>query len=135
MFGLTTMTTRVTSSSSAESRRSCPISVLGEVLRGDMRPTAQSANRVAVSQTRTTLEASGDRDEPRASSDRWREPLMYETPEDLVALQALLAVSYNRAGEHLRTIWGPETRLPAQQVSSELAGVQILDLATVTPKA
>ena len=59
---------------------------------------------------------------------------MYETSEDLVALQALLDVSYNRSGEHLRTIWGPETRLPAQQVSLELAGVQLLDLATVTPK-
>src|SRR5947209_19794632 len=59
---------------------------------------------------------------------------MYETSEDLVALQALLDVSYNRSGEHLRTIWGPETRLPAQQVSLELAGVQLLDLATVTQK-
>ena len=49
-------------------------------------------------------------------------------------MQALLDVSYNRSGEHLRMIWGPDARLPAQQVSSELVGVQILDLATVTPK-
>ena len=57
---------------------------------------------------------------------------MHETPADLQALQALLDASYVRAGAHLRAIWGPERRLNAPQVSAELAGVQVLDLATVT---
>ena len=57
---------------------------------------------------------------------------MHETAEDLLALQQLLDASYERAGAHLRSIWGPETRLDAERLSSELPGVQVLDLATVT---
>ena len=59
---------------------------------------------------------------------------MYETAADLEALQRLLDASYARAGRHLRSIWGEETRLDASAVSAELAGVQVLDLATVTPR-
>ena len=59
---------------------------------------------------------------------------MYETEEDLRALEQLLDGSYARAGSHLRSIWGEETRLRAEAVSAELAGVQVLDLATVTPR-
>ena len=59
---------------------------------------------------------------------------MYETPEDLADLQRLLDASYERAGSHLRSIWGPEARVGAEQLSEELAGVQVLDLATVTPR-
>jgi uncharacterized pyridoxamine 5'-phosphate oxidase family protein len=58
---------------------------------------------------------------------------MHETSEDLENLQLLLESSYTRAGAHLRSIWGEETRLDARGVSAELAGVQVLDLATVTP--
>lgn len=58
---------------------------------------------------------------------------MFETPQDLRDLQELLDASYARAGDHLRSIWGEETRLDATAVSAELAGVQVLDLATVTP--
>jgi hypothetical protein len=58
---------------------------------------------------------------------------MHETDEDLRALQAVLDASYVRAGSHLRSIWGPDARLDAQQLSSELPGVEVLDLATVTP--
>jgi uncharacterized pyridoxamine 5'-phosphate oxidase family protein len=57
---------------------------------------------------------------------------VYETEEDLNALQRLLDESYGRAGSHLRSIWGSEARLDAGEVSAELAGVQVLDLATVT---
>ena len=57
---------------------------------------------------------------------------MYETEEDLAALQQLLDESYARAGSHLRAIWGPETRLTARELTAELTGVQVLDLATVT---
>ncbi len=49
-------------------------------------------------------------------------------------LQERLDASYARAGSHLRSIWGPETRLDASAVVAELAGVQVLDLATVTPR-
>lgn len=57
-----------------------------------------------------------------------------ETDADLGMLQELLDASYARAGSHLRSIWGPETRLDASAVVAELAGVQVLDLATVTPR-
>jgi uncharacterized pyridoxamine 5'-phosphate oxidase family protein len=58
---------------------------------------------------------------------------VYETNEDLRTLQELLDLSYARAGSHLRSIWGEETRLDAKAVGTELAGAQVLDLATVTP--
>jgi uncharacterized pyridoxamine 5'-phosphate oxidase family protein len=58
---------------------------------------------------------------------------VYETASDLEALQELLDGSYSRAGEHLRSIWGPETRLDAAGLAAELAGIEVLDLATVTP--
>ena len=59
---------------------------------------------------------------------------MHETEDDLRALQRRLDASYARAGSHLRGIWGEKTRLGAEAVSAELAGVQVLDLATVTPR-
>jgi uncharacterized pyridoxamine 5'-phosphate oxidase family protein len=59
---------------------------------------------------------------------------MHETGEDLARLQRLLDDSYARAGAHLRSIWGAETRLDAAALVEELAGVQVLDLATVTPR-
>src|SRR3954471_16368122 len=59
---------------------------------------------------------------------------MYETAEDLAALQDLLDASYARANEHLRGIWGPETRIDARELSEELSGIQVLDLATVTSR-
>ena len=59
---------------------------------------------------------------------------MHETDLDLEALQELLDASYARSGSHLRAIWGEETRLGAAELSRELPGVQVLDLATVTPR-
>jgi uncharacterized pyridoxamine 5'-phosphate oxidase family protein len=59
---------------------------------------------------------------------------LYETEADLDALRELLDTSYARAGSHLRSIWGEETRLGAEEVCAELVGVQVLDLATVTPR-
>jgi Pyridoxamine 5'-phosphate oxidase len=58
---------------------------------------------------------------------------MHETADDRNALQGLLDASYARAAPHLRSIWGDETRLSADELIEELAGVQLLDLATVTP--
>ena len=59
---------------------------------------------------------------------------MYETEDDLDRLQALLDASYERAGSHLRSIWDEQSRLDARALSAELVGVQVLDLATVTPR-
>jgi hypothetical protein len=57
---------------------------------------------------------------------------MYETAEDLIALSDLLDRSYARAGEHLRSIFTPERRIPAAELVTLLPGVQILNLATVS---
>jgi uncharacterized pyridoxamine 5'-phosphate oxidase family protein len=59
---------------------------------------------------------------------------MHETKSDLQRLDELLDVSYARAGSHLRAIWGEDSRLDARALSAELAGIQVLDLATVTPR-
>jgi Pyridoxamine 5'-phosphate oxidase len=58
---------------------------------------------------------------------------VYETDADLESRQDLLDTSYARAGEHLRGIWGEESRLDARGLAAELPGVQVLDLATVNP--
>jgi uncharacterized pyridoxamine 5'-phosphate oxidase family protein len=57
---------------------------------------------------------------------------MYETPEDLIALNALLERSHARAGNHLRSIFTPERRIPAAELVTLLPGVQVLNLATVS---
>jgi len=59
---------------------------------------------------------------------------MYETDDDLRALQELLDASYARAGEHLRSIWDEDSRLDARRLCEELVGVQVLDLGTVTAR-
>jgi uncharacterized pyridoxamine 5'-phosphate oxidase family protein len=59
---------------------------------------------------------------------------VHETAADLEQLERLLDASYARAGEHLRSIWGPESRLGAERLVAELAGVQVLDLATVNAR-
>ncbi|HEX3509916.1 MAG TPA: pyridoxamine 5'-phosphate oxidase family protein [Solirubrobacteraceae bacterium] len=59
---------------------------------------------------------------------------MRESAGEIRALQELLDRSYARAGSHLRSIWGEESRLPADELCRELDGVQVLDLATVTPR-
>jgi nitroimidazol reductase NimA-like FMN-containing flavoprotein (pyridoxamine 5'-phosphate oxidase superfamily) len=57
---------------------------------------------------------------------------VHETADEIAALQELLDASFARANAHLRGIWGPQTRLSAEELSSELAGIEVLDLATVT---
>jgi hypothetical protein len=57
---------------------------------------------------------------------------MHETAEDLLALSNLLDHSYARAGAHLRSIFTPERRIPADKLVALLVGVQVLNLATVT---
>jgi hypothetical protein len=57
---------------------------------------------------------------------------MYESDDELTALQVLLDASYARANEHLRFIWGEDSRLDARGLGEELVGVQVL--GTVTPR-
>jgi hypothetical protein len=47
---------------------------------------------------------------------------MHETAEDLLELAALLDRSYARAGEHLRSIFTPERRIPADELVALLLG-------------
>jgi nitroimidazol reductase NimA-like FMN-containing flavoprotein (pyridoxamine 5'-phosphate oxidase superfamily) len=57
---------------------------------------------------------------------------VYETAEDIAALQTLIDSSYARAGSHLLSIHSPERRLTAAQLVDRLRGMCLLSLATVT---
>jgi nitroimidazol reductase NimA-like FMN-containing flavoprotein (pyridoxamine 5'-phosphate oxidase superfamily) len=57
---------------------------------------------------------------------------MHETPDDLAALDELLARSYASAGAHLLGIHTPERRMTAAQIAERLTGMRLLALATVT---
>jgi hypothetical protein len=57
---------------------------------------------------------------------------MHETPLDLLELTELLDCSYAQAGEHLRSIFTPERRIPADELVALMPGVQVLNLATVS---
>jgi len=57
---------------------------------------------------------------------------VYETEDDLRALQVLLDRSMASAGRHLLEVVTPEHRLPAVELCSRLAGMRLLALATVT---
>jgi Pyridoxamine 5'-phosphate oxidase len=59
---------------------------------------------------------------------------MHETAAEMEDLQRLLDGSYRRAGEHLKGIWGEDSRLDAKSLVAELPGVQVLDLATVNTR-
>jgi hypothetical protein len=55
-----------------------------------------------------------------------------ETPDDVNAVQQLLDRTYERAGEHLRSIFQPELRIHARELTELLEGMTLLSLATVT---
>jgi hypothetical protein len=57
---------------------------------------------------------------------------MFETPDELDCLQALLDASMASAGPHLRDIISEERRLDAKQLSDRLQGLCLLVLATGT---
>jgi len=57
---------------------------------------------------------------------------MYETADDLTALQHLLDDSHAAGGAHLRRVITAERRLSAVEVASRLTGMRLLALATVT---
>ena len=57
---------------------------------------------------------------------------MYESPQELAALQALIDRSYEAAATHMLRIHDPARRLSAEQVVQRLVGMRLLVLATVT---
>ena len=57
---------------------------------------------------------------------------MYESPQEIAALQELLDRSYAAAGPHLLDIHSPERRVPAGDLVTRLQGMCLLTLATVT---
>jgi hypothetical protein len=57
---------------------------------------------------------------------------MYETPEELAALQELLDRSHAGATDHLRGIINDERRLTAQDLVALLTGMKVISVATVT---
>ncbi|MGO9884077.1 MAG: pyridoxamine 5'-phosphate oxidase family protein [Solirubrobacteraceae bacterium] len=57
---------------------------------------------------------------------------MYETAEDIAALQTLIDASYTNAGAHLLSIHSPERRVTATALIERLQGMCLLTLATVT---
>ncbi|MEU7044680.1 pyridoxamine 5'-phosphate oxidase family protein [Streptomyces varsoviensis] len=59
---------------------------------------------------------------------------MYETPEELTALQRLLDDTFAASGQHLRSIITEERRLDAAGVVDRLRGVSTMALATVTAR-
>ena len=59
---------------------------------------------------------------------------MRETEADLQRLQAVLDLSHERAGPHLRSIITPERRLTAVELAARLTGMKILTLATVNSR-
>jgi hypothetical protein len=59
---------------------------------------------------------------------------MYETDEELRALQALLDESFAASSEHLLAIMEPPRQLSADRLVRELDGVCVLNIATVTAR-
>jgi len=57
---------------------------------------------------------------------------MYETPEELAALQELLDRSHAGATDHLRDIINDERRLTARDLVALLTGMKVISVATVT---
>ena len=57
---------------------------------------------------------------------------MFETPDELVRLQALLDASHAHATEHLRGIINDDRSLTAGHVAGLLTGMKVITAATVT---
>jgi len=57
---------------------------------------------------------------------------MWETAEELTALQNLLDLSFDNSSAHLVSIMTPERRLTAERLVTELPSPAVLNIATVT---
>lgn len=60
---------------------------------------------------------------------------MFETPDEIAALQALLDASHASSTEHLRSIINDERKLSARDLVALLTGMKVLSVATVTAGA
>jgi hypothetical protein len=59
---------------------------------------------------------------------------MWETPDELSALQALIDSSFARASEHLCSIMSPPRRLSAQRLVDDLPSPAVLNIGTITAR-
>lgn len=59
---------------------------------------------------------------------------MYETPDEIAALQRLIDVSHAGGTSHLREIISGERVMNARGIVDALAGMRVLSLATVTAR-
>jgi len=59
---------------------------------------------------------------------------MFETASELASLDALMAGSFDRAGDHLSSIISADRRLSAADLARYLVGVGHLVVATVTAR-
>jgi uncharacterized pyridoxamine 5'-phosphate oxidase family protein len=59
---------------------------------------------------------------------------MWETTEEMRALQTLLDRSFDLASEHLVSIMTPQRRLTAERLVAELPSPAVLNIATVTAR-
>ena len=59
---------------------------------------------------------------------------MYETPDELAALQRLIDASFERSSEHLRSIMEAPRRLTAERIVAEVPSPAVLNVASVTAR-
>lgn len=59
---------------------------------------------------------------------------MWETPDDITALQQLIDRSFETASPHLTSIMTPERRLSAERLVAELPSPAVLNIASVTAR-
>jgi general stress protein 26 len=59
---------------------------------------------------------------------------MFETPDELARLQALLDASHARSTEHLRGIINDDRTLTASHIAGLLTGMKVITAATVTAR-
>jgi general stress protein 26 len=59
---------------------------------------------------------------------------MYETPEEIAALQEILDRSHAGSTDHLRAIIGPDRTLRAADIAALMTGMKVLSVATVTAR-
>lgn len=59
---------------------------------------------------------------------------MWETADELAALQQLINRSFEAASPHLKSIMAPERRITAEQLVADLPSPAVLNIATVTAR-
>ena len=62
----------------------------------------------------------------------WQPCGVYETSDELAALQHLIDASFAASSQHLRSIMEPQRRLSAQRIVADVPSPAVLNVATVT---